>query len=150
MQYGTFTGIDRGRHRGLPVHDAFDRRVFHPQGQRKVQQRLLYRRPFPGPDRHGDERRGVGHEQLPADGHARPGLHRRHRGGRMDGHRPGGGYLSELLICRQTAAPLFLPDRRVYDPRVFLQALRRKKARAFPDRRADHPGVLYPLHGVRL
>ena len=85
--------------------------------------RLLPGRPQAGPADHGDERRGLGHVVLAAAGPAGRGLHLGHCGRGLDGHRPGGGHLSELADRGQAHPRLHGPCERHHRAGLLLQAL---------------------------
>ena len=85
--------------------------------------RLLSGRTQAGPADHGDERRGLGHVVLAAAGPAGRGLHLGHCGRGLDGHRSGGGHLSELADRGEAHPRLHGPRERHHRAGLLLQAL---------------------------
>lgn len=98
-------------HCGLSGRHGAGGGLLQPEGRGLQLPRVLPGRPQTGSHRHRHERRGFGHEQLPAHGSARPGLPvRRGRGG-LDRHRPGHRHLPQLAHRGQAPAPVLGQDR---------------------------------------
>ena len=74
----------------------------------------------------GYECRGLGYEQLAANGPAGTGVSHRYFRCRMDGYRSRGGYICQLAGSVQATAPLYGGSEEFHHPaRLFLQPLRR-------------------------
>ena len=125
-------------HCGLSGRHGAGGGLLQPEGRGLQLPRVLPGRPQTGSHRHRHERRGFGHEQLPAHGSARPGLPvRRGRGG-LDRHRG------------QAPAPVLGQDRRHHHPRLLFPAVPGPAQRALLHRRGGDPDLLHPLHRLRL
>lgn len=107
-------------------------------------------RPEPGPCGHRHERGGQRHEQLPADGPARPCLPLRSAGGTWTCIGLAARHLSQLAHRGPAHPPLFRPPWGHHRAGLLLPPLRRPAPRALLHRGHRDPGILYPLHRLRL
>lgn len=148
--HGEFPDLDSSHRVRVPGGHAAHRRLLQPPGRQRQLPRFLSGRPEPGPCGHRHERGGQRHEQLPADGPARPCLPLRSAGGHLDLHRPCRRHLSQLAHRGPAHPPLFRPPWGHHRAGLLLPPLRRPAPRALLHRGHRDPGILYPLHRLRL